>query len=148
MDRVTLSLDQLKSMIGDGSVDTVLVAFPDNQGRLVGKRVMGQYFLDVVAEGSVEACNYLLAVDVEMNPLPGYKTMVTHFHFAFAKELIDSGTLETTPPWIPMFRDLGINIAHIFDFHEGWMYVLGVGIAGGMTLAAGQRNAGGEPAGS
>jgi O-antigen ligase len=38
--------------------------------------------------------------------------------------------------------------SHIFDFHEGWMYVLGVGIAGGMTLAAGQRNAGGEPAGS
>jgi hypothetical protein len=36
--------------------------------------------------------------------------------------------------------------SHIFDFHEGWMYVLGVGIAGGMTLAAGQRNAGGEPA--
>ena len=38
--------------------------------------------------------------------------------------------------------------SHIFDFHEGWMYVLGVGVAGGMTLAAGQRNAGGEPAGS
>jgi hypothetical protein len=38
--------------------------------------------------------------------------------------------------------------SHIFDFHEGWMYVLGVGIAGGMTLAAGKRNAGREPAGS
>jgi O-antigen ligase len=38
--------------------------------------------------------------------------------------------------------------SHIFDFHEGWMYVLGVGVAGGMTLAAGRRNAGGEPAGS
>jgi len=50
-------------------------------------------------------------------PLPGYKTMVTHFHFAFTKEVLDSGTLEATPPWIPMFRDLGINIAHIFDFH-------------------------------
>ena len=50
-------------------------------------------------------------------PLPGYKTMVTHFHFAFAKELIDSGSFDTTPPWIPMFRALGINIAHIFDFH-------------------------------
>jgi hypothetical protein len=50
-------------------------------------------------------------------PLSGYKTMVTHFHFAFAKELIDSGSLDTTPPWIPLFRALGINIAHIFDFH-------------------------------
>ncbi|MGI8755174.1 MAG: glutamine synthetase, partial [Acidimicrobiales bacterium] len=71
---MTLGLDQLTAMIADGSIDTVLVAFADNQGRLVGKRVMGQYFLDVVAHGSIEACNYLLAVDVEMTPLPGYET--------------------------------------------------------------------------
>jgi hypothetical protein len=50
-------------------------------------------------------------------PLPGYKTMATHFHTAFTQELIDSGSLDTTPPWIPMMRELGLNIAHIFDFH-------------------------------
>ena len=50
-------------------------------------------------------------------PLPGYKTMVTHFHTAFTQELMDSGSLDTTPPWIPMMRAMGINIAHIFDFH-------------------------------
>jgi hypothetical protein len=50
-------------------------------------------------------------------PLPGYKTMATHFHTAFTKELTDSGSLDTTPPWIPMMRALGVNIAHIFDFH-------------------------------
>jgi hypothetical protein len=50
-------------------------------------------------------------------PLEGYKTLVTHFHTAFTQELLDSGTLDTTPPWIPMMRGLGINIAHIFDFH-------------------------------
>jgi hypothetical protein len=50
-------------------------------------------------------------------PLPGYKTLVTHFHTAFTQELIDSGSLDTTPPWIPMMRALGVNIAHIFDFH-------------------------------
>jgi hypothetical protein len=50
-------------------------------------------------------------------PLPGYKTLVTHFHTAFTQELIDSGSLDTTPPWIPMMRALGIDIAHIFDFH-------------------------------
>jgi hypothetical protein len=50
-------------------------------------------------------------------PLAGYKTMATHFHTAFTQELIDSGNLDTTPPWIPMMRELGINIAHIFDFH-------------------------------
>jgi hypothetical protein len=50
-------------------------------------------------------------------PLPGYKTLATHFHTAFAQELLDSGSLDTTPPWIPLMRDLGVNIAHIFDFH-------------------------------
>jgi hypothetical protein len=50
-------------------------------------------------------------------PLPGYKTMATHFHTAFTQELIESGSLDTTPPWISMMRELGINIAHIFDFH-------------------------------
>jgi glutamine synthetase len=73
MDRVVVTLSQLTSMIGDGSIDTVLVAFADNQGRLVGKRVTGPFFVDTVARGSIEACNYLLAVDVEMTPLPGYQ---------------------------------------------------------------------------
>jgi hypothetical protein len=50
-------------------------------------------------------------------PLPGYKTIATHFHTAFTQELIESGDLATTPPWIPMMRALGVDIAHIFDFH-------------------------------
>jgi hypothetical protein len=50
-------------------------------------------------------------------PVPGYQTMATHFHTAFTKELMESGSLDTTPPWIPLMRALGVNIAHIFDFH-------------------------------
>lgn len=50
-------------------------------------------------------------------PLPGYKTMVTHFHTAFTMELLNSGSLDTEAPWIPAMRALDINIAHIFDFH-------------------------------
>jgi len=99
MDRVTLTLDQLKSKIGDGSVDTVLVAFPDNQGRLVGKRVMGQYFLDVVARGSIEACNYLLAVDVEMTPLPGYRSFNWEQGYGDFSGRPDLATLRMVP-WI------------------------------------------------
>jgi hypothetical protein len=49
--------------------------------------------------------------------LPGYRTMVTHFHTAFTQELMASGSLDTTPPWIPLMRSMGIEIAHIFDFH-------------------------------
>lgn len=50
-------------------------------------------------------------------PLAGYQVMATHFHTAFTKELEDSGSLDTLPQWIPAMRALGINIAHIFDFH-------------------------------
>ncbi|MGI8709719.1 MAG: glutamine synthetase family protein, partial [Acidimicrobiales bacterium] len=99
MERVTLGLDQLKSMVGDGSVDTVLVAFADNQGRLVGKRVMGRYFLDVVSGGSIEACNYLLAVDVDMTPLPGYEAFNWEQGYGDFSAVPDLSTLRLVP-WL------------------------------------------------
>jgi glutamine synthetase len=74
MTRGMLEPDQLAEAVREGGVDTVLVAFADLQGRLVGKRVTGSYWLDHM-DGGVEplhACNYLLAVDSEMNVLPGY----------------------------------------------------------------------------
>jgi glutamine synthetase len=58
--------------IADGSIDTVVLAFPDMHGRPVGKRVTADFFTSHVAEHGIEACDYLLAVDVDMNPLPGY----------------------------------------------------------------------------
>lgn len=67
-----LSLDQLRDAIGEGAIDTVIVAFTDMQGRLVGKRVSARLFLEDVAAHGAEACNYLLAVDVEMNTVDGY----------------------------------------------------------------------------
>ncbi len=67
-----LTLEQLSVHVDDGSVDTVLVAFTDMQGRLQGKRCAARYFLDEVAPHAAEACNYLLAVDVEMNTVDGY----------------------------------------------------------------------------
>jgi glutamine synthetase len=67
-----LTLDELRTAVRDGSVDTVLVAFTDMQGRLQGKRCAAQHFLDEVVGHAAEACNYLLAVDVEMNTVSGY----------------------------------------------------------------------------
>ena len=67
-----LTLDQLHHAVAEGHVDTVIVAFTDMQGRLVGKRVSSRLFLDDIAEHGAEACNYLLAVDVEMNTVDGY----------------------------------------------------------------------------
>ncbi len=59
--------------IADGSIDTVVIAFPDMHGRPVGKRVTADYFTSHAADHGIEACEYLLAVDVDMTPLPGYR---------------------------------------------------------------------------
>ncbi len=56
-----------------GRVDTVVVAFPDMHGRPVGKRVTADFFSSHVAAHGIEVCDYVLAVDVDMNPLPGYR---------------------------------------------------------------------------
>jgi glutamine synthetase len=73
--RGMLHAGELEEAIAGGEVDTVLVAFPDLQGRLVGKRVTGSYWREHMGSGSepLHMCNYLLAVDSEMNVLPGYE---------------------------------------------------------------------------
>jgi len=67
-----LSVDQLQTLVDEGRVDTVLLALPDMQGRLQGKRLSAEYFFDEVLQHGAEACNYLLAVDVDMNTVDGY----------------------------------------------------------------------------
>src|SRR5690349_24336177 len=67
-----LTLEYLRTAIGTGEIDTVVVAFTDMQGRLQGKRLHGQYFLDVVVEHGTEGCNYLIGVDIDMNTVGGY----------------------------------------------------------------------------
>ena len=67
-----LSVDELRADVESGAVDTVVVAFTDMQGRLMGKRLHGEFFLDELDAGhSVEGCNYLLALEMEMDPVPG-----------------------------------------------------------------------------
>jgi glutamine synthetase len=68
-----LTLEQLRTAVGmGGDIDTVVLAFTDMQGRLAGKRLSAEFFLDEVAEHYSEGCNYLLAVDVDMNTVDGY----------------------------------------------------------------------------
>jgi glutamine synthetase len=68
-----LSPDDLKKEADSGAIDTVVAAFTDMQGRLFGKRIQVEYFLDEVTEQGIEGCNYLLALDMEMEPVPGYE---------------------------------------------------------------------------
>ena len=67
-----LSVHDLRRRISEGDIDTVIVAFTDMQGRLQGKRMHGAYFADHVLGAGTEGCNYLLAVDVDMNTVGGY----------------------------------------------------------------------------
>ncbi len=67
-----MELDRLKQAVADGTVETVLLAIADMEGRLQGKRLTGTHFVDNVLEYGAEGCNYLLAVDVEMNTVSGY----------------------------------------------------------------------------
>jgi glutamine synthetase len=70
--RGMLTMEQLRVEASEDRIDTVVLAFTDMQGRLQGKRLSAEFFLDEVAEHYSEGCNYLLAVDVEMNTVDGY----------------------------------------------------------------------------
>jgi glutamine synthetase len=85
-----LTLESLRKRIEDGDIDTVVLAFTDMQGRLQGKRLHAQYFLDVVVEHGTEGCNYLLSVDVDMNTVDGY---------AMSSWDRGYGDMEFTPDW-------------------------------------------------
>ena len=67
-----ISLDELRADVESGAIDTVVVAFTDMQGRLMGKRVHAEFFLEDSLEHGIEGCNYLLALEMEMDPVPGY----------------------------------------------------------------------------
>ena len=68
-----LTLQELEQEVAQGSIDTIVAAFTDMQGRLMGKRIQGEFFLEEVHAHGIEGCNYLLALDMEMDPVPGYE---------------------------------------------------------------------------
>jgi glutamine synthetase len=98
--RIPLSIDTLTAQVDSGQVDTVLVVFTDMQGRLQGKRVHARHFLDEVAGHGMEGCNYLLAVDVEMNTVSGYE--ISSWEQGYGDFVItpDPATLRAAP-WLP-----------------------------------------------
>ncbi len=95
-----LSLGGLEKLIAAGDIDTVIVAFTDMQGRIMGKRVSARFFLDEVAERGAECCNYLLAVDVDMNTVAGYAMSGWHTGYGDMVMKPDLTTLRLIP-WLP-----------------------------------------------
>jgi len=94
-----LTLDELRTGIENGSIDTVVTAFTDMQGRLVGKREHGRYFLEETAEHGLEGCNYLLALDMDMDPQAGYAMASWERGYGDFHLLPDLATLRRVP-WL------------------------------------------------
>ncbi len=92
-----LSVEQLTAEIEDGSIDTVIVAFTDMQGRLQGKRIHGHFFLEHVLAHGTEGCNYLLAVDIDMNTVDGYAISSWERGYGDMFFTMDLATLRRTP---------------------------------------------------
>jgi glutamine synthetase len=108
-----LTPDELAAAVAADEIDTVVVAFPDMQGRLMGKRVRAAFFLEELPRnsGSVEACDYLLAVDVDMNVLEGFR---------FANWETGYGDFECRPDMstlrhIPWLEKTALVLCDLFD---------------------------------
>jgi glutamine synthetase len=92
-----LSLDGLRGAVDAGTIDTVVLAFTDMQGRLQGKRVSAEFFLDEVVSHHAEGCNYLLAVDIDMNTVDGYEMSSWERGYGDFVLVPDFGTLRHLP---------------------------------------------------
>jgi glutamine synthetase len=95
-----MDLEDLDVSVGNGSIDTVLLALTDMQGRLQGKRLHARYFMDEVVSGASEGCNYLLAVDVDMNTVDGYAMSSWNSGYGDFVMRPDFSTLRRVP-WQP-----------------------------------------------
>jgi glutamine synthetase len=92
-----MTLDELRSAVREGTIDTVLLCIADMEGRLQGKRLTARHFLDEVVEHNAEGCNYLLAVDVDMNTVDGYDMSSWARGYGDFVMVPDFDTLRTIP---------------------------------------------------
>src|SRR6476660_8361958 len=95
-----LSQKELEKLIAAGDIDTVIVGFCDMQGRLTGKRVAARLFVEDIAAHGAECCNYLLAVDVDMNTVEGYAMSSWETGYGDMVKTPDFSTLRLLP-WLP-----------------------------------------------
>ena len=108
-----LSLEELKQAVAGGEIDTVVVAFVDMQGRLIGKRFQGEYFVDGGWE-ETHACDYLLADDIDMEPVPGYAAASWQKGYGDFVMKPDLATLRR----IPWLEGTALVLCDVLDHHH------------------------------
>ncbi|MBX6320511.1 MAG: glutamine synthetase [Rhodospirillaceae bacterium] len=109
----TLSFDQLKKAVADGRIDTVLACAVDMQGRLFGKRFLAQYFVDSAYE-ETHGCNYLLTVDIDMEPVPGYKAASWSKGYG---DFVMKPDLSSIRP-VPWLEKTALVLCDVLDHHD------------------------------
>jgi glutamine synthetase len=112
-----LTREELSDLVESGEVETVLAVFPDLYGRLMGKRITGSYFLEEVADGGMHACDYLLACDMEMDAVPGYRYTNWETGYGDFHCVPDLSTLRRAA-WLPTPPGAAMVICDLFDHHE------------------------------
>ena len=112
MNQGILDAKQLEELAGSGEIDTVLCMFTDLQGRFMGKRVVPHFFLEeVLGEEGLHACLYLLAIDMEMEPLPGYEYASWETGYGDFRMVPDLSTLR----WCPWIEKTAMVICDVYD---------------------------------
>jgi glutamine synthetase len=95
-----LDLPALERAVEAGEIETVVTALPDLYGRLVGKRIVGRFFLEETLSAGMHVCDYLLACDMEMDPTPGYAYTSWETGYGDLQAMPDLGTLRRAA-WLP-----------------------------------------------
>jgi glutamine synthetase len=116
MEQGKLDVRELEELARSGEIDTVLCMFTDLQGRFMGKRVLPHFFLEeVLGEEGLHACLYLLAIDMEMEPLPGYRYASWETGYGDFRMIPDLSTLR----WVPWLEKTAMVICDIADEETG-----------------------------
>ncbi len=110
-----VSAEQLDADIEAGRIDTVIVAFADHQGRLVGKRTDAQFYRDVVAKDGIESCDYLLAYDLDDTPIPGFGWASYEQGYGDIRGVVDQGTIR----YLPWHEATAVVLVDLVDVDDG-----------------------------
>ncbi|HEX6117657.1 MAG TPA: glutamine synthetase family protein [Solirubrobacterales bacterium] len=109
-----MTLKELEKAVADGTVDTVLLTIADMEGRLQGKRLTARHFLDDVADHGAEGCNYLLAVDVDMETVEGYEMSSWSRGYGDFAMTPDLDTLRPVP-----WQEATVQLMADIEWHDG-----------------------------
>jgi glutamine synthetase len=109
----TMDFEGLKAAVGAGEIDTVLASAVDMQGRLIGKRFLASYFVES-AHDETHGCNYLLANDIDMEPVPGYRAASWSKGYGDFVMKPDLGTIRLVP-WL---EKTALVLCDILDHHD------------------------------